>query len=149
MPYYVDIGAVGIQRYLARSRRLDGRRAASASLVAATSELDVADVLSGRAERNAEAGSIDGVLSLKLRDPAEREDVIDTALAAMRDKLPAAEFQVVEAEAPDYLHALTDTMQPAIDRGQVRLDLPTPAEFPGALRCQMCGSDTADRKRHV
>lgn len=137
MRHYVNIGAVGIQRYLARSNRLDGRRAASAALVAATSNLDVDAVVRGLAERNSEAGLIDGVLSLTLPDRARQDEVIDLAITEMRTQLPGAEFQVLDATAPDYLHALAD-MRKQIEQDQARFDLPAMAEFPGAQACGIC-----------
>ncbi|MCP2331668.1 Cas10/Cmr2 second palm domain-containing protein [Actinoalloteichus caeruleus] len=142
MRTYLDIAAVRIQRYLARTPTLRGRRTASAALVDMRSV--AAEALAGTgAWLNAEAGEIDGVVSLELDSPDDVDRVSAVVLRALRRRLPGAEFQVVWATDLDYVTAYAEQMRPTILSGRSRVDLPTVAELPLAALCRLCGIDPA------
>lgn len=150
LPYvYLDIGFVRIQRYLARTAKLRGRRAASDHLARATDSTEVAKGLAGLAEANPEAGRADGVISLRLtpRFPDEYEDLVrrvtDEVLHGLREKFPGAELEAVWGTGESYLAARVREMAPRQARGEVRVDLPAPAEFPLAQPCRLCHTDPA------
>ncbi|MCW2914724.1 MAG: hypothetical protein JWN52_2792 [Actinomycetia bacterium] len=110
---------------------------ASAQLTEATAEHSLRTVLAGRARVNPEAGDSAGVVSLIVDDATQTDTVIGDVLAHLRDRLPAAQFQAVSADAPDYLGALTE-MRLRRERDEVRLDLPATGEFPFATPCRLC-----------
>ncbi|WP_416976972.1 Cas10/Cmr2 second palm domain-containing protein [Streptomyces sp. T028] len=148
---YVDFGAVRIQQYLTRTPGLRGHRAASNSLARATAEAAIARVAEGLAEINPEAGTADGVISLRMPatetagdDPAERvRRLQDRVFAHLRSVLPGAEFHSVWGEGESYLAVHAHVLQPRLRRGRVRHDLPPVAEFPLAVPCRMCHIDPA------
>ncbi|GGZ83513.1 hypothetical protein ACFOOM_15360 [Streptomyces echinoruber] len=156
---YIDIGFVRIQRYLARTAKLRGRRAASDHLARATDSEAVAAALppglAGLAEANPEAGRADGVISLRLAphaphapdslDARDRlvQDVIDAVFAGLREEFPGAELEAVWGTGESYLAARMRDMVPRQARGEVRVELPAPAEFPLAQPCRLCHTDPA------
>lgn len=150
---YIDVGFVRIQRYLARTAKLRGRRAASDRIARATDSALVAaglsEELAGLVEANPEAGRADGVISLRLtaHDPGERDrrvrEVIDAILNGLREQFPGAELEAVWGVGESYLAARTAEMVPRQERGEVRIDLPAPAEFPLAQPCRLCHTDPA------
>ncbi|WP_329543352.1 hypothetical protein OG548_45890 [Streptomyces sp. NBC_01356] len=156
---YLDIGFVRIQRYLARTAKLRGRRVASDRLARATDSAAVAAALprelAGLAEANPEAGQADGVISLRLsaHDHGERDrlvqDVTDAVLNGLREQFPGAELEAVWATGESYLAARVAEMVPRQARGEVRVDLPAPAEFPLAQPCRLCHTDPAAALRPV
>ncbi|WP_283135337.1 Cas10/Cmr2 second palm domain-containing protein [Rhizohabitans arisaemae] len=139
--FYAEIGVKGIQRYLARTPRLRGRRGASARLADATNQETMKRLLGARAKINEEAGSADGVVSLIVdRDP---EAIVDDVLAYLRTQLPGAEFQAAWSTGVDYLHAYQAIKESrTAGRSPVtapfRTDLPVPPEFPFAAPCRLC-----------
>lgn len=147
MPLYLDIAAVHIQRYLSRTPTLEGRRGASAALVAATQKVLNDTDLAALAEINREAGEVDGVLSLVLPDGDASEatltKVLDRALALLRAELPGAEFQAVWGAGDSYLTAYTGPIMRNREKGDVRVDLPAGAGFPAVLSCAVCHTDPA------
>ncbi|ASO21524.1 hypothetical protein FHR81_003166 [Actinoalloteichus hoggarensis] len=143
MPTYLDIAAVRIQRYLARTPTLRGRRAASAALVEMRSVAADALVDSASARRNEEAGEIDGVISLTVDPPGKVDEVASVVLRALRSRLPGAEFHAISGTGEDYVTAYAREMRPGIVAGRGRADLPTAAEFPLAAPCRVCGVDPA------
>ena len=146
---YVDVGAVRIQQYLARTASLRGHRAASNNLAQATADASIEPVVRDLAEINPEAGKADGVVSLRFFAAAgqKREQRVrrlqDRVLAHLRRALPGAEFHSVWGEGESYLAVYAHVMQPRVQRGQVRHDLPPTAEFPLAVPCRMCHTDPA------
>ena len=66
MPVYIDIGAVRIQEWLARTPALALRRGASAALSEITSRGSVEGLLPDGVRWNGEAGDVDGVVNLML-----------------------------------------------------------------------------------
>lgn len=150
---YLDIGFVRIQRYLARTAKLRGRRAASDHLARATDSEAVAaglpPELTGMAKANTQAGRADGVISLRLTPhaPDECEDLVrsvtDKVLHGLREKFPGAELEAVWGTGESYLAARVREMAPRQARGEVRVDLPAPAEFPLAQPCRLCHTDPA------
>lgn len=93
MTRYVDIAVAQIQQWLVRSSNLRGRRGASAMIGDATAEAAIARLLDGKpATVNAEAGRIDGVVSLRMDTDDERSasEVQDAVLRHLRAELPAA-----------------------------------------------------------
>lgn len=147
---YIDVGFLRIQRYLARTTQLRGRRLASAGMVEATDSRAIADRLPrGLALANDEAGVADGVVSLKLRDPgpdgrSDRVDQVVTAvLKELRAEFPAAELQAVWGAGETYVSAYAVELGPRMSRGEVRLDLPVSPEFPAAMACRLCRLDPA------
>ncbi|WP_159032976.1 Cas10/Cmr2 second palm domain-containing protein [Streptomyces fodineus] len=156
---YIDIGFARIQRYLARTAKLRGRRAASDHLARATDSAAVAAGLPGRlagwAEVNPEAGRADGVISLRLtaHDPGERDrriqQVTDAVLDGLREQFPGAELEAVWGTGETYLAARVADMVPRQVHGEARIDLPAPAEFPLAQPCRLCHTDPAAVRRPV
>jgi hypothetical protein len=166
---YVDVSAVRIQHYLARTTALKGRRGASAAIVEATGLTDESPVLRRHGARiNAEAGDADGVVNM-LVDLMDRPDLDgpdtdgpdtdwrpdtddpDTAaetlarrvFAHLRSELPGAEFQAVWGVGESYLEVYHDTIGPRLARGEVLSDLPAAREFPYAVSCRICHHDPA------
>ncbi|WP_326794937.1 hypothetical protein OG946_05010 [Streptomyces sp. NBC_01808] len=141
---YVDIGVVRVQSYLSRTSSLRGHRAASHTLAAATAREAVERAVDGLAEVNAEAGEVDGVVSLRFdvapdEDPAPRVRLVqDAVLARLRQALPGAEFTSVWGRGTSYVEVYQRQMKPRVGRGEVRYDLPPPAEFPLAAPCRTC-----------
>ncbi len=155
---FIDVGFIRIQRYLARTVKLRGRRAASAGLAYETDSERVAAALpSGLAEANQEAGAADGVVNLKLRspesDPVRRRQQVDTVmdetLALLRTLFPAAVLQAAWGSGEDYLTAYTREIGPRTARGEVRIDHPALPEFPCARQCPLCRIDPATASAHL
>lgn len=150
MPVYIDIGAVRIQEWLARTPELALRRGASAALSEATSEARITPLLPDGVVWNSEAGDVDGVVNLRLHagDEALSKSVTRDVLAHLRGELPAVDWSVGVAEAADYFSAY-----PALNRSRADGTYsPAPAataELPFARPCQTCGLDpgSATRKR--
>ncbi|MFI1334558.1 Cas10/Cmr2 second palm domain-containing protein [Streptomyces sp. NPDC020845] len=147
---YIDVGFLRIQRYLARTTKLRGRRSASAGMAEATkSEAIAARLPDGLALANEEAGVADGVVNLRLGDPRpegqeERvEQVITAVLAELRTEFPAAELQAVWGIGESYVSAYVQQIGPRTHRGEVRHDLPVLPEFPATRLCPLCRTDPA------
>lgn len=139
---YAEIGAVRIQRYLARTPRLRGRRGASAALAEVTRAAELEPMLNGLARVNPDAGEADGVVSLVLADGADTDTVISRVFGHLRERLPGAEFQATWAPGADYPSAYRE-MKAKRKRGEVRRDFPAMLEFPFALPCMLCRTAAA------
>src|SRR6185437_9975847 len=93
--HYVDISAVRIQQWLSRTPDLRFRRGASVLLSRATSEESWESRLPAGTKWNDEAGSVDGVVSLKY-DPTSTDaapakvlaDAARTVAEDMRKTMP-------------------------------------------------------------
>jgi hypothetical protein len=111
--------------------------------------------LTGLAEANPDAGQVDGVISLRLtaHPPGERDrivqDVTDAVLNGLRDQFPGAELEAVVGAGESYLVARVAEMVPRRARGEARVDLPAPPEFPLAQPCRLCHTDPAAALRPV
>jgi hypothetical protein len=142
---YLDVSAVRIQSYLARTPRLKGRRGASAAIAEATRLTDGHPVLGGRAGINTEAGEADGVVNLVLEhgDEGVARALARDVFAHLRKALPGAEFQAVWGTGATYLDAYHGTIGPRLARGDVLTDLPPAHEFPYAVVCRVCHQDPA------
>ncbi|TDC19425.1 hypothetical protein E1265_23925 [Streptomyces sp. 8K308] len=156
---YIDVAFVRIQRYLARTSRLRGRRSASAGMAEATDSAVIAARLpQGLAAANGEAGQADGIVSLKLVDPRPEgrqqrvRKVISAVLAELREEFPAAELQAVWGVGESYVSAYAHEIGPRTRRGDVEhvwYDLPSLPEFPAARLCPLCGMDPATEKARL
>ncbi|MFC7343249.1 Cas10/Cmr2 second palm domain-containing protein [Saccharopolyspora griseoalba] len=112
MTFYLDVAVVRIQSWLVRAPHLRGRRGASTMIRRATDPQAVKkilDELGGLAERNDEAGHIDGVVPLKLAtaDLADAAQVENHVVRQLREVLPAASFatKLFEGESTIAAHA--------------------------------------------
>lgn len=142
---YLDVGAVRIQSYLARTRRLWGRRGASAVLAERASPARNPDLLSGegsvRVRENREAGQKDGVVSVVVDsvDDAVVARIAERIAATVIRDLPGLNLNASWASAPTYLQAY-----PVMQRTGPRLQWLAPTlEFPAAQLCQECGLNEA------
>ncbi|MGH8897665.1 MAG: Cas10/Cmr2 second palm domain-containing protein [Egibacteraceae bacterium] len=136
MPTYLDIGAVRIQSYLARTQPLKARRGASAALSEATGQRELRRL---GAELNPEAGEADGTVHLIVPDGGSAEDLGLRVMIHLRERLPAAEFQAAWGDGPDYVSAYEDEIRPRFERGDVLVSLPPRYEFPATRNCETCG----------
>jgi hypothetical protein len=143
MTMYLDIGAVRIQRYISRWPSLAGRRGASALLSAESLGAAVGPLISTQAETNPAAGAADGVLSLVVYDGADPRSLSKLLLEALATRCPAGEFEAVWGEGSSYVDAYEAVMKPARERGDVLSTLPSTAEFPLAIPCDLCSVDHA------
>lgn len=149
---YVDVACVQIQRYLARTPTLRGRRTASAVLAWAT-RLDPPDsgsgspallaAVDGLAVPNDQAGVADGVVHLVACNGVAPEKVAVAVLGHLRTALPGAVFQAVWGVGPSYLEAYEHQIRPRLAAGEVLTDLPAVAEFPPVSPCRFCRSAAA------
>jgi hypothetical protein len=147
--WYLDVSAVRIQEWLARTPALVFRRGASVLLSAATEERAWAARLPAGTEWNDEAGDIDGVVSLRLAGTAEGP-VADTArqaasevIRAMRDQMPCLHVQAVLGHGPTYTRAYRAMKHDRQD-GTLLLDSPpAPNELILAKPCDQCRSAPA------
>jgi len=137
---YLDAGAVRIQRYLARSPSLKGRRGASALLCELTSPQSVSSVLDGRAQVNPEAGEADGTISLVVPDQ-DAETVAAELLRHLRAELPGAEFQAAWGVGDSYVDAYAKRIKPSFEDGTALLSVPAVPELPVLRTCDHCGLD--------
>lgn len=161
---YLDVAAVRIQRYLARTPTLRGRRGASAALADATycdsDDAPLLTQLKGRARPNHEAGDIDGVVSLIVEPGPEAteggsgaaseeqaEAVAKEVLCFLRDRLPGAQFQAVWGCGASYLDAYRKVIKERVDHGPKREDIPAGTEFPPVVPCQHCRVAPACERR--
>lgn len=158
---YLDIACIRIQRYLARTPTLRGRRAASAVLAEATRLHSAQDetpavpsallrAVAGLAQPNEQAGIADGVVSLVVREGVEPADVARRVLAQLRAALPGATFQAVWGQGSSYVDAYHQQIKPRLDlRREVLLDFPPLAEFPPISPCRFCRSAPASTRLPV
>ncbi len=145
MPHYVDIAAVRIQTWLARTPNLRGRRGASALLSESTDAAAVTRVLPSGCSVNKEAGDVDGVVSL-VADSAESARTGSRDVARhLRAAMPALEIvETVVVEADDYVSAYPEMHAAVAATWQ-----PVAPEISWALPCAYCGHDPATRTRDL
>lgn len=148
--YFVDIAAVRIQTWLARSAKVRYRRGASFRLADLTDPQHVATLLppGGPVVANTAAGSLSGVASVcfpadGLSEEQAREMAMTAAIrvaSALRDAFPALPLRAVWGSGPSYVQAYAGDMRlrPPL------LDLPAQVEEGIAARpCGMCRSARA------
>lgn len=148
MPTYLDIGAVRIQQWLGRTRSLKARRGASWALREQTSRATVEAVLPPGAHINADAGDVDGVVSLQLDSDTDARRVTTLVLTHLRHHLPGLEFEAIRTDAVSYLDARA-TLAQRRATGDVLTWLPAASEFPLARLCAECGVAPAVTERTV
>lgn len=137
MPHYVDVSVQHIQGYLVRAQHLKGRRGASTMIARATSDDAVTRCLAGLpAELHGEAGAVDGVISVRLKDSTtdSTTDVTSRLINHLRQELPAAFLVATYRDGANYAEAVgSDTDEQRIARYPAVC-----AEWPGAKRCDWC-----------
>lgn len=149
--YYLDVAAVRIQAWLARSRNLRGWRGASIMLQQATSHEEWKDKLPAGTEWNDEVGDLDGVVSLKASDPSDERAVGDVLTNAARDvardlrrRLPHCDLQAVTASGVSYAEAYP-AITAKIAAGDLVVDMPArPTEVILAVPCHDCRQAPAE-----
>jgi hypothetical protein len=105
MNRYLDVGVVGIQGYLTQEPSLTGRRGASTMINKATRT--VRDGVPNGASVHAEAGEVDGVVSLVLDPGVAHDAVARSVLTRLRRELPAADLTSALWTGPSYPQART------------------------------------------
>jgi hypothetical protein len=163
--WYLDVSALRIQEWLARTPRLRFRRGASVLVSEVTEEQAWGGRLPAGTEWNHEAGNVDGVVSLLLTSapeapggPAREEAGEDAARAAareaaaevvrgMRERMPCLHIQAVLGHGQSYAQAYEE-MKRARRDGIVLLDSPpAPQELILAKPCDQCRSAAAIHRR--
>lgn len=147
--HYVDVSAIRIQEWLARTPALKLRRGASVLLSQVTAqETWELDMPSGM-RWNDEAGNVDGVVSLVLEDAgdSEIEDCLTNAAKAvtrkMRAAMPQCAVQAVTGTSGSYVAAYAGM---ALARRDARFLIdspPAPAEVILAKPCDQCRAAAA------
>lgn len=145
-PVYLDVGAVRIQTYLARTRRLWGRRGASAILAAQCEPGRVARLCAELSQRfgtvvqpNPQAPAVDGVISVTVADPDRVYPAAEAIAAQLSDVLPGVQLAARAAPGATYLEAYAEARR----REPVLQWLPAQLEYPPTRLCQECGQDAA------
>lgn len=147
--WYLDVSALRIQEWLARTPGLRFRRGASVLLSEATEAKSWQSHLPAGTEWNTEAGDIDGVVSLVLCEQVDKpvEDTAGRAAAEvfriMRERMPYIHIQAVLGQGPTYAQAYASMKRDRQD-GTVLLDSPpAPQELVLAKPCDQCRSAPA------
>lgn len=148
--HYVDISAVRIQQWLGRTPDLKFRRGASVLLSKATSEESWESKLPAGTKWNDEAGSVDGVVSLKY-DPASTDaeptkvlaDAARTVAEDMRKAMPHCPIQAVVGEGATYTAAYPGMAKARRDGNFLIDSAPVPAEVILAKPCDQCRAAAA------
>lgn len=148
--WFVDISAVRIQEWLARTPDLKFRRGASILLRETTARGEREKRLPAGAGWNDEAGSVDGVVSLVMADDAQDRAAAAREVAGdMRRRMPSLYIQAVEGRGRTYVEAY-EGMARARRDGDLLIDLPpAPAEVMVAKPCDQCRSATAVHEKIV
>ena len=149
--YYLDVAAVRIQSWLARSADLKRRRGASVLLTVATEQAVWETQLPAGTEWNDEAGDLDGVVSLRVADEVsaqEAKQVLDGAarevVRKLRAEMPHCAFQAVTGSGTSYAGAYGQ-MAAARRRGMFVVDAPAPPpELVVAKPCDACRQAPAE-----
>jgi hypothetical protein len=151
--HYLDVSAVRIQDWLARTPDLKFRRGASALLTQATGRASWLDgKLPSGIRWNDEAGDVDGVVSLVL-DQADTDDPeLDIARIAhqvaqtMRKEMPYCPIQAVTGTGTSYVEAYKG-MEQARQAGRLLINSPAvPPEVIVAKPCDQCRSAAATQR---
>ncbi len=141
---FLDVEVAGIQAYLGRSRRLRGRRGASALLIDLHTRPPVRALLGGSDWRpNDAAPRIDGKLSLVAGADSDPAAFAGRLVGALREAVPAAELRAHWFTSSDYLAERPDPDQPHSDGAGHLVSLAPRPEWPLARPCDRCGIDPA------
>lgn len=152
--HYLDVSAVRIQEWLARTPDLKFRRGASIMLSDATSRQAWTDArLPGGLRWNTEAGDLDGVVSLTVDDAVAGPDVAEVlasaareVAAALRRSMPYCPVQAVTGAGDSYAYAYREIERARRD-GDVLVDAPpAPAEVILAKPCDQCRAAPAGHR---
>jgi hypothetical protein len=150
--YYLDVSAVRIQEWLARTPVLKQWRGASAMLSEATAWERWKGSLPPGTEWNEEAGDLAGVVSLRAvsRQEQEARDALTAAARAvaaeLRRALPHCPIRGYTGVGPSYAVAYQQ-IDHARRTGQVVVDAPpAPAEVILAMPCETCRQAAAVRQ---
>lgn len=146
---YLDVAAVRIQEWLARTPALKFRRGASVLLSETTAADFWASRLPDGVTWNPEAGEVSGVVSLRVA-AAPEADIATVAKPAavevvreLRKRLPQCALQAVAARSGSYSDAYRDLSR-ARRAGDLLVDSPAPPdEALLAKPCDMCRSAAA------
>jgi hypothetical protein len=147
---YLDVAAVRIQQWLARTPDLKGWRGASAALSQATARDRWDGALPEGMEWNPDAGDLDGVVCLRSvaglgREQAERCAGVarGVVVGRLRAQLPAVMLQAATAWAGSYAEAYLE-FERQRDRGELPVVfVPSPAQVVVAKPCDACRTDPA------
>ncbi|MBT8225755.1 MAG: hypothetical protein HKP61_22355 [Dactylosporangium sp.] len=145
---YLDVGVSGIQRYLARTPDLKGRRGASAWLTGATDRdglrawIREQRALADQAiSVNDEAGEADGLIPLRMPAGVEPRPVVDLVVSMLRRRLPGLQIAATWGLGNSYLDAhrrwRSTHQDPAL------ASLPPIGDFPPLESCGLCRADPA------
>jgi hypothetical protein len=155
--WYLDVSALRIQEWLARTPRLKFRRGGSILLSQVTEEEAWDGRLPAGTAWNAEAGNVAGVVSLLLTGRAETPDgpaseesattaareAAAEAVRRMREQMPFLHVQAVLGRGQSYAQAYEE-MKRTRREGAVLLDSPpAPQELILAKPCDQCRSAAA------
>jgi len=149
--HYLDISAIRIQEWLARTPALKLRRGASVLLSQSTAQETWEKDMPLGMRWNTEAGNVDGVVSLVLDDPGDNgiEDCIRDAARAVTKKLrvamPQCPVQAVTGTGGSYVAAYAGMAQARRDARFVIDSPPAPAEVILAKPCDQCRAAAAIR----
>ena len=161
MTCFASIGVKQIQGYLARSRRLWGRRGASDMLAYLTDTTGAADRIEERSFETAgeilqgfpgvtvndEAVDVDSVLNIRGEDPGEVRKATEALALNIKLHLPAAHVHTSLRETTGYGDVIR-----AEDRdmaAETRQYPPSMIEFPLAHHCDECSSGMVSEETSV
>lgn len=161
MTCFASIGVKQIQGYLARSRRLWGRRGASDMLAYLTDTTGAADRIEERSFETAgeilqgfpgvtvndDAVDVDSVLNIRGEDPGEVRKATEALALNIKLHLPAAHVHTTFRKAAGYGDVIRaeDEDIPA----ETRQYPPSMIEFPLAHHCDECSSGMAAEETSV
>jgi len=149
---YLDVSAVRIQEWLARTPDLKFRRGASIMLSEATArEIWPQDRLPRGVRWNDEAGDLDGVISLTVDEAVAESDIADCVAAAAREiaqvlrpELPHCPVQAVCGSGDSYAEAYREIDRARRDGDFLVDSPPAPAEVILAKPCDQCRAAPAE-----
>lgn len=150
---YLDVSAVRIQEWLARTPDLKFRRGASALLTQATGRASWLDEkLPSGIRWNDEAGDVDGVVSLVL-DQVDTDDpelditrIAHQVAQTLRKEMPYCPIQAVAGTGTSYVEAYKG-MEQARQAGRLLVNSPAvPPEVIVAKPCDQCRSAAATQR---
>jgi hypothetical protein len=152
--HYLDVSAVRIQPWLARTPELRGRRGASVRLTDCTSQRTwEAGRLPQRTTWNDEAGDLGGVVTLRADEgltDEEAANVLETAarevVGRLRKKLPGCALQAVLGSGETYAAAYPGMLERRQTGNLVVDSPPAPCELVLAKPCDRCRSAPAQTR---
>jgi hypothetical protein len=155
--HYLDISAVRIQEWLARTPDLKFRRGASVMLSEATGqEVWPDDSLPPGMSWNIEAGDLDGVVSLVVDVDVPSNDIAGClasaareVAAALRHELPHCPIQAVAGAGDSYATAYEEIERARRDGDHLVDSPPPPAELVLAKPCDQCRRAPAEHAKQV